>query len=216
MCQVLYFQNKINSKFEREDSLVVCQYMYNVLSFKSENSILNKIQSSNENIAMGEINKAVESESVSSYLTCCSNEDTVQISNGDRTKTFTDTKSRLYNRYDDDHMTEDNVRKLYSQRSQSPESSTTTLCALQREKIVEQKGKPSEKSSSLPYANQATYNQPFDVDRFRRSSNREITATIVKKSRTEQKSFTELPTFYKSSHSKKGLSQNLDRFIRTW
>lgn len=159
------------------------------------------------------MNSAVESESASSYLSCYSNEN-ARISTGEQSKTFTNTKSRLYIRYDDDRSSEDNIRKLKSGRNQSAESSTTTLCVRQERRILlEQKDKPSEKSSPLKSTSQTTHNQPFDVDRFRRSSNREISSTIVKKStRTERNSFFELPLFHKSSQSKKGSSQNLVPF----
>lgn len=150
---------------------------------------------------MDKINKIVKSESLSSYLSCYSNDDE---SNVPRTKIFANTKARLFmRRVEEDRILTKNGRelKLNSVRSydQSPETSTSTLRSLQQRNILEQhhlmkhtfKEKFSGKSPSKKYTKQTSLNQPFDVDRFRRLSNRAIASSSIMKTstRTEQKYF---------------------------
>lgn len=160
---------------------------------------------------MNKMNNAVKSESVSSYFSCYTNEDKNSFP-GEQTKIITNTKSRLYIRYDHDGIEDGscstkNTRELNSYKNYNPQQFATTLCILQprgssaRHKLrtTSSSDSFSKKSPSVRYIKQTSHlhshgiDEERDIDTFRRLS----------ASQTERKSFTQRATL-KSSHFKKG------------
>lgn len=179
-----------------------CKVFFFLLSVESENQNQKiskaKIQR-DEYINMDKLKKVVKSESVSSYLSCYSTDDDRNFRR-ERTKIFTNTKSRLLMHYKDD-----SGRKLHLAKSfeQSPESSTTTIRALRQRQILERhqliQKRFSEKLPSTKSTKQTRHNQPFDASRLRILSNREITTSIRKTStRIERRCVTQRPSFWQN------------------
>lgn len=128
---------------------------------------------------MDEINAIVRSESLSSHLTGCADANK-SIVGKDRTKVFTHTKSRLFIHYTNDTNHNEKPKKLGSFRSydQKSGSSAPTLRTFQQQLMLEPKTE-NEPREKLP-SNQKGYNQPFDVEKFRRHSSREVSTSIFK------------------------------------
>lgn len=135
------------------------------------------------------MNNVFKSESVSSYFSCITNEDERTFPD-EHTKTITATKSRLYIRYEHD-VTENARNKNYNNR---------TLYALQpRRSLAKHNPQPVIYVKQTSHLHSHGVDEERDIDRFRRSSNREIGAAAMKKvSRTEKKS----AALWKSSDNK--------------
>lgn len=154
---------------------------------------------------MDKLSKVVKSESVSSYLSCYSTDDDRNFRR-ERTKIFTNTKSRLLMHYNADSSAfKKNVRKLKLAKSfeQSPETSSTTIRALQQRQMLERhqliKERFGEKLPFTKYTKQTRDNEPFDASRLRILSNREITTSIRKTStRIERRSIAQRPVLWQN------------------
>lgn len=147
---------------------------------------------------MDKINAIVKSESLSSYLPSYTNKDENIVAKGD-TKVFTHTKSRLLVHYNDHANHKGNVRKKGSFRDydQPCGSSTPTLRTFQQKLMLEQQKKNGPRETLLPQISpkQTRYNEPFDVEKFRRHSSREVSTSFLSQS---------IRTKFGSGHPKSG------------
>lgn len=145
---------------------------------------------------MDELNAVVKSESLSSYLTCYTNEDEKLSPRADL-QIFANTKSRFFVHYNDDIIHKGNERQLdtFRNNDQPSGSSAPTLRTFQERLMLEhQKNESSDKVHLEESFEQVRYNQPFDVDKFRRNSSREVSNSV-------KQSFW---TGWRSGHPKKG------------